>query len=167
MRFIQKVSATPLSKIAKVIDSLASGDDKTTNAPSIRAVFDEFGKVYDKIDDVNDELDEHTIKAGDEWTPTDAPLPALILNDALAITVPCAKIIEATSATLTGAVTVYSSRTGTFETIALNEETVRSVTLNQLGIQCSIDITGYFDDNADGVAIASSKDGNGMHFLFS
>lgn len=40
MKWIKKVASTPLETIARVIDSLDSGADATTNAPSIHAVND-------------------------------------------------------------------------------------------------------------------------------
>lgn len=38
MKWLKKVAATPLTNIAKVIDSLQSGTNDRLNAPSIRAV---------------------------------------------------------------------------------------------------------------------------------
>ena len=38
MIWIKKVAATPLNAVAQVIDSFNTGDDKTTNAPSLRIV---------------------------------------------------------------------------------------------------------------------------------
>lgn len=49
MKWIKKVASTPLDTIAKVINSLVSGDDKTTNAPSIKAVTDALAAKVDKI----------------------------------------------------------------------------------------------------------------------
>ena len=40
MKWIKKVASTPLEAIARVINSLDSGADATTNAPSIKAVND-------------------------------------------------------------------------------------------------------------------------------
>lgn len=40
MKWLKKVAATPLTTIAKVINSLAGGENETTNAPSIKAVKD-------------------------------------------------------------------------------------------------------------------------------
>ena len=37
-KWIKKVAATPLNTLAKVINSFSTGDDKTTNAPSIQIV---------------------------------------------------------------------------------------------------------------------------------
>ena len=38
MKLIKIIASVPLNKVAKVINSLISGDDPTTNAPSIQAV---------------------------------------------------------------------------------------------------------------------------------
>lgn len=40
MKWIKKIASTPLETIARVINSLDSGADATTNAPSIKAVND-------------------------------------------------------------------------------------------------------------------------------
>ncbi len=40
MKWLKKVATTPLTTIAKVINSLAGGENETTNAPSIKAVKD-------------------------------------------------------------------------------------------------------------------------------
>lgn len=40
MKWLKKVASTPLTTIARVIDSLQSGQNETTNAPSIKAVND-------------------------------------------------------------------------------------------------------------------------------
>lgn len=60
MKWLKKVAATPLSTIAKVIDSLAITTNDRTNAPSIHAVNEALrnkwypvGSVYMTIDNIN------------------------------------------------------------------------------------------------------------------
>lgn len=63
MKWIKKVAATPLTSIAKVIDSLAAQTNDRTNAPSIRAVREAInenwltvypvGSIYINVNDVN------------------------------------------------------------------------------------------------------------------
>lgn len=63
MRWLQKVGTTPLTAVAKVIDSLTTQTNDRTNAPSIRAVRDAIesssleiypvGSIYMSVNDVN------------------------------------------------------------------------------------------------------------------
>ncbi len=63
MKWIKKVAATPITSIAKVIDSLAAQTNDRTNAPSIRAVREAIqenwlivypvGSVYINVNDVD------------------------------------------------------------------------------------------------------------------
>lgn len=52
MKLIKKIAQTPLDAIAKVINSWASGDDKTKNAPSIKLVSDKFESIEGDLADV-------------------------------------------------------------------------------------------------------------------
>lgn len=49
MKWIKRVTTTPLTNIAKVIDSLAVGTNARTNAPSIRAVSEEISTVETEL----------------------------------------------------------------------------------------------------------------------
>ena len=49
MKWIKKVAATPLTSVAKVVDSLTSGSNERTNAPSIRAVKDALDISWDVV----------------------------------------------------------------------------------------------------------------------
>lgn len=179
MKFIKKVSATPLSKIAKVIDSLASGDDKTTNAPSIRAVNEaitNLNTTFTGLDNatkaditvINNTLESHTISEG-SWTPPDAPLTALVQNEQIAFTVPLAAIVNATRVVAEGTVTVYYQ--GQWFSIPMAGKSTSS--FSSLGIVCHVDATGVttngnsFPTDSTGIAIASSKATNGILFKFS
>lgn len=179
MRFIQKVSATPLSKIAKVIDSLASGDDKTTNAPSIRAVNEaitNLNTTFTKLDSatraditrINNTLESHTMSEG-SWTPPDAPLTALVQNEQIVFLVPLAAIINATRVVAEGTVTVYYQ--GQWYSVPMMGKSTSS--FSSLGIVCHVDATGVttngdsFPTDTTGIAIASSKAANGILFKFS
>lgn len=63
MKWIKKVAETPLTSIARVIDSISAQTNDRTNAPSIRAVRDAIqtnwltvypvGSVYINVNDVN------------------------------------------------------------------------------------------------------------------
>lgn len=48
MKYIKKVGETPLSRIAKVIDSLSNANNRT-NAPSIRAVNEGINNTWSKV----------------------------------------------------------------------------------------------------------------------
>ena len=66
-QWIRKVAATPLENVAKVINSLVSGDDKTTNAPSIKAVNDALATKQDTltIDEYATEDSMNPVASGD------------------------------------------------------------------------------------------------------
>ena len=63
MKWLKKVAATPLTSIARVIDSLDNTENERTNAPSIRAVRDAvseagqfvypIGSIYMSVNNVN------------------------------------------------------------------------------------------------------------------
>lgn len=49
LKWIKKVAATPLSQIAKVVDSIAAQDNDRINAPSIRAVREALNVSWDQV----------------------------------------------------------------------------------------------------------------------
>ena len=57
MKWIKKVNTTPLDNVAQVINSLISGADATTNAPSIKAVNDALALKADENDLLQAETD--------------------------------------------------------------------------------------------------------------
>lgn len=60
MKWIKKVTSTPLTVIAKVIDSLQVQTNERTNAPSIRAVREGLESVAGSVPQVKDSLAEST-----------------------------------------------------------------------------------------------------------
>lgn len=60
IKWLKKVTSTPLDTIAKVINSFTSGDDKTKNAPSIKIVDDRFNTVDIQITDIDSKIFDST-----------------------------------------------------------------------------------------------------------
>lgn len=76
MKWLKKVAATPLTNIAKVIDSISTQNNDRTNAPSIRSVREGLNGVSEELNDAKTELNADISATNAELENTNERLDA-------------------------------------------------------------------------------------------